>query len=86
MVFGWDAADLCYEKAGIEITGWHSGYPDAGAFIDHSTFRSVPWDDNIPFFIADFNSENNNDFYACPRTLLKQVAKKCDEIGFYVTL
>ena len=31
VVFGWDAADLCYEKAGIEITGWHSGYPDAGA-------------------------------------------------------
>lgn len=82
VVFGWDAGDVCYEKAGIEITGWHSGYPDAGAFIDPRTYRSVPWDEDIPFFLVDFSSENKTDFYACPRTLLKQVAKKCEEFGF----
>ena len=82
VVFGWDMADTSYEDAGINITGWHTGYPDSPARIDITTLRKVPWDQDIPFMLADFSDEENNDFYACPRTLLKQVIKKSEHMGF----
>ena len=53
VVFGWDSNDATYDN--VELTGWHSGYPDKLCFIDLSTFRTVPWQDNIPFFLADFS-------------------------------
>ena len=37
VVFGWDMADVCYDNG--TFTGWHSGYPDAKAKLDLSTFR-----------------------------------------------
>src|SRR6186713_792551 len=46
VVFGWDSSDVCYDNSAY--TGWHSGYPDAHATLDLSTFRRVPWDDNVP--------------------------------------
>jgi glutamine synthetase len=52
VVFGWDAGDLAYDNGAF--TGWHTGYPDAQAVIDLKTFRRVPWEGGIPFFLADF--------------------------------
>jgi len=52
VVFGWDAGDEAYDNAGY--TGWHTGYPDAMAVIDIQTFREIPWEDGMPFFLADF--------------------------------
>ena len=52
VVFGWDCADVCYDN--VDYTGWHSGYPDAQARIDLGTYRKVPWDDGVPFFLGDF--------------------------------
>ena len=42
VVFGWDMADVAYENS--SYTGWHSGYPDAPARIDLSSFRMIPWE------------------------------------------
>ncbi len=55
VVFGWDAADAAYDNA--TVTGWHTGYPDAMATIDLQTFRQVPWENDLPFFLADFSNE-----------------------------
>src|SRR5438132_8124436 len=52
VIFGWDSADVLYDNA--KFTGWHTGYPDAAATIDLSTFRRVPWEGQVPFFICDF--------------------------------
>ena len=52
VVFGWDSSDACYDNS--QYTGWHTGYPDAQAKIDLSTYRQVPWDDKVPFFLGDF--------------------------------
>ncbi|HEY4061520.1 MAG TPA: glutamine synthetase [Puia sp.] len=52
VVFGWDAGDVAYDNG--TFTGWHTGYPDAAAVIDPGTFRKVPWEKDIPFFLADF--------------------------------
>ncbi len=79
VVFGWDSSDVAYDN--VKVTGWHSGYPDAQASIDLSTLREIPWDDHIPFFLADFRSDENV-AEVCPRTLLQKVIDKVSEAGF----
>jgi glutamine synthetase len=59
VVFGWDSSDGTYDN--VKVTGWHTGYPDQQCRIDLSTFRTVPWQDNIPFFLADFSKADGND-------------------------
>jgi len=75
VVFGWDAGDQAYDN-GV-FTGWHTGYPDVMAQIDPGTFRRVPWEDGIPFFLADFK-----DAQVCPRGLLKRVIGQARDEGF----
>jgi glutamine synthetase len=74
VVFGWDSGDVCYDNA--KYTGWHTGYPDALARIDPSTYRTIPWDDGVPFFLGDF------DLDVCPRNLLKNVLGRARKAGF----
>lgn len=80
VVFGWDSADVAYDNT--TYTGWHSGYPDANAKIDVSTFRKVPWDNDIPFFLADFVSEDGKPSHVCPRNLLKKIRGQSIKAGF----
>jgi glutamine synthetase len=80
VVFGWDAADLAYDNA--KFTGWHTGYPDAQAVVDIDSFRQVPWEDDLPFFLADFNQEQKGDPLVCPRSLLKKIARQAKEAGY----
>jgi glutamine synthetase len=81
VVFGWDSSDVCNDN--IKLTGWHTGYPDQLCRIDLSTFRTIPWQDNIPFFLADFSKADGKDLAACPRSLLKRIAKECESMGFH---
>ena len=82
VIFGWDSSDVCYEDAGIEYTGWHSGYPDAEARIDPKTFRRVPWDNNVPFVLADFVNEKGKALSICPRRLLRGVESRAKDAGY----
>ena len=59
VVFGWDAGDAAYDN--VKFTGWHSGYPDATAMVDLDTYRQVPWEDDLPFFLADFRDASGNE-------------------------
>jgi len=81
VVFGWDSSDVCNNN--IELTGWHTGYPDQLCRVDLSTFRTISWQDNIPFFLADFSKADGNDLPACPRSLLKRITKECESLGFH---
>ncbi|MCX6207124.1 MAG: glutamine synthetase family protein [Bacteroidetes bacterium] len=80
VVFGWDAADVAYDN--VKYTGWHSGYPDATAVIDIDTFREIPWEENVPFFLADFRDEKGKDLSICPRSLLKKITNQAESAGF----
>ncbi|HET7746241.1 MAG TPA: glutamine synthetase family protein [Vicinamibacteria bacterium] len=80
VVFGWDAGDVCYDNG--SYTGWHTGYPDAQARIDLGTARSVPWDDNVPFFLADFVDGKGQPLEVCPRQLLKTTLGRAEAAGF----
>jgi glutamine synthetase len=79
VIFGWDSADVCYDNS--EVTGWHSGYPDAKATIDISTFRQIPWESSTPFFLADFSGDKKYAESTCPRSLLKRINEECESMG-----
>lgn len=81
VVFGWDSSDELYKK--VDVTGWHSGFPDQLCSIDLDTLRTIPWQNNLPFFLADFSKENGTDLHACPRSLLKRIVKECKELGYH---
>lgn len=78
VIFGWDSNDRVYENS--STTGLHTGYPDAFARIDLSTLRMIPWEDNLPFYLADFEASSVQDI--CPRTLLKRTIAKAEQMGF----
>ncbi len=80
VVFGWDANDLAYDNA--QYTGWHTGYPDAKATIDLSTFRKIPWENDVPFFLGEFVGDKNQPLPVCPRQLLKRIIGEADKAGF----
>src|SRR5579871_6102787 len=71
VVFGWDAADVLYDNA--RLTGWHTGYPDARARVDPSTFRVLPWEPDTAAFLLDFELPDGSPHPACPRGLLRRV-------------
>lgn len=81
VVFGWDSGDVCYDN--VQLTGWHTGYPDKPCHIDLSTFRTVPWQDNLPFFLGDFSDADGKGLAACPRSLLKRITKQCEAMGYH---
>ena len=81
VVFGWDVEDKSYDN--VSVTGWHTGYPDFQAEIDPSTFRKIPWEDDLPFFLADFSNDKENGALVCPRTLLKNIQQQTFEAGFF---
>lgn len=81
VIFGWDIADQLYDNA--TVTGWHSGYPDAHAKIDLSTFRVLPYEPDTACFLADFYlPDQKHPHPACPRNLLKRVVARAEANGF----
>ena len=83
VIFGWDSADVAYNNG--KVTGWHSGYPDANAKLDLTTFRQIPWEDNIPLFLAEFIEKDNKPAFYCPRQLLKKIKGEAEKQGFKAT-
>src|SRR5450432_3522137 len=61
VIFGWDAADAAYDN--VSYTGWHTGYPDAAARLDLSTFRKIPWENDLPFFLGELIQKIRNQWF-----------------------
>lgn len=80
VVFGWDMGDCVYDN--VSYTGWHTGYPDALVEIDLSSFREVPWDSHVPFFLGHFVDADQTPLKVCPRQLLISVIQRCEKLGF----
>lgn len=80
VVFGWDAADLAYENSAF--TGWHTGYPDMAVKLDFDTFRKVPWENGVPFFLGEFMDEKGGPAHVCGRQLLRKVIADCLQESF----
>jgi glutamine synthetase len=80
VVFGWDSGDVAYDNT--TYTGWHTGYPDAKARVDLSTFRKIPWENDLPFFLGEFITDEAMPLHVCPRQLLKKVIGDVDKAGY----
>jgi glutamine synthetase len=80
VVFGWDLHDALYPDA--QVTGWHTGYPDAQARLDWTSFRRIPWQDEQPLLLADFHDDPGPIGQVCPRTLLRKVVAQAEAMGF----
>lgn len=77
VVFGWDANDASYDNG--SFSGWHTGYPDKPVKIDLQTFRKIPWENEQPFFLADFTGAAAA---VCPRNVLKKTIEAAEALGF----
>ncbi|WP_353573349.1 glutamine synthetase family protein [Candidatus Albibeggiatoa sp. nov. BB20] len=73
-IFAIDIAGSMYTNT--QICGWHKGFPNTYAQIDLDTFRQIPWNDDIPFFLADLSQQTNDLSQVCPRSLLKRIIQK----------
>lgn len=82
VIYGWDAADVSYDNG--TFTGWHTGYPDSPARIDLSTFRSIPWEDNLPFFLGELIQADGQPAAVDPRQLLRKVVADARQMGLSV--
>jgi len=72
VVFGWDSGDSLYDNT--KEIGWHMGYADLPCSVDLNTYRKIPWENDLPFFLLDFtHPEKGKDLEVCPRVLLKKV-------------
>ena len=69
VIFGWDSSDALYDN--VQITGWHTGYPDALARIDLSTFCVLPWEPNTACFLVDFFRQDGSPLPVSPRQVLR---------------
>lgn len=77
VIFGWDSNDQLYDNG--RITGWETGYPDAEARIIPESCREIPFENDMPLFIAEAAGRAEA---ACPRGLLKRVLKRAGDVGY----
>ena len=77
VVFGWDMHDQTYFKE-LKISNAENGYRDILAEVDLSSFRRIPWENNVPFFLCSFREPEGQSLSACPRSLLE---RQCDKLA-----
>ncbi|OCK90005.1 glutamine synthetase/guanido kinase [Cenococcum geophilum 1.58] len=76
VVFGWDMHDQTYFRE-LKISNKENGYRDVIAVPDLSSFRRIPWENNMPFFLVSFlDPDTHASLSACPRSLLKRAVDK----------
>jgi glutamine synthetase len=81
-VFGTDLNDRPYEEG--YANSRRLGFPDATVELDLATFRRVPWDGGVPFFLGNFVKADGSPHPLCPRQVLKRVLARAAQMGFQV--
>ena len=80
VILGWDAGDATYDN--VQYTGWHSGYPDSPAVLDINTFRKIPWENDVPFFLGELTDPKGGPLEIYPRQLLKKILGEANKQGY----
>jgi len=84
-VLGWDVADELYGSASgdtsANLTGWHTGFPDARYQL---VVNSERWfaQDNVPFFLGQFVAEDGGLHPVCPRSLYTRALAELANLGY----
>jgi len=80
VIFGWDLHDKTYSQP-TEISSPETGFSDIIAKIDLASFRRIPFEDNLPFFLVTFHYPNGKPLEFCPRGVLHSVIEKFETSG-----
>ncbi|KFH61761.1 glutamine synthetase [Podila verticillata NRRL 6337] len=82
VIFGWDMHDKTYPEE-LSVSNAANGYRDIIAIPDLSTFRRIPWEHDIPFFLLSFYDPASKEPLAvCPRGVLKRVTDQLASLGW----
>jgi glutamine synthetase len=82
VIFGWDMHDMTYIRE-LKISNADNGYHDILAKVDLKSFRRIPWENNIPFFLVSFyDPDSGESVSACPRSFLGRALSKLTEKGY----
>ncbi|KAI0664647.1 glutamine synthetase/guanido kinase [Cubamyces menziesii] len=82
VIFGWDIHDAVYSKE-LLISNRANGYRDLIASIDLATYRRIPWENNVPFFLVSFlDPDTKEPICADPRGVLRKVAQRAQAKGW----
>ena len=82
VIFGWDMHDAPYFKE-LKISNQENGYGDMLAVIDLASYRKIPWEDGVPFFLVSFYMpESGERVSACPRGLLAKMTERLETGGY----
>src|SRR3954469_8078228 len=63
-VFGTDLTDRPYDEG--YANSRRLGFPDATVQLDLTTYRRVPWDGDVPFFLGNFVRNDGSPHPLCP--------------------
>ena len=77
-IFGWDMHDELYTT---DAQSAQAGYADFTAIPDLSSFRRIPWENNIAFFLLRFVAEGKPVF-ADGRSMLQALSSKLKSMGW----
>jgi glutamine synthetase len=50
--------------------------------VDIHTFRTIPWESHLPFFIGDFEADRKSLNCFCPRQILKKVLERFQSLNY----
>ncbi|KAL9715396.1 hypothetical protein Ac2012v2_002059 [Leucoagaricus gongylophorus] len=80
---GWDMHDQVYSQE-LLISNKRNGYRDILAWIDLSTYRRIPWENNVPFFLVTFRDPiTKNALTVDPRDVLVRVERRAmQDLGY----
>ncbi|MCR9268277.1 MAG: glutamine synthetase, partial [Alphaproteobacteria bacterium] len=81
VVLGWDSNDQLYEDPPVEVTGWHTGYPDAEIRLLPETARDVAFEPDMVMVLGEFAGKWEG---VCPRGTLRRVLDRAAGHGFKV--
>ncbi|KAJ1660498.1 hypothetical protein IWQ61_000587 [Dispira simplex] len=80
VVFGWDLHDKAYNVP-TRIANDATGFADLLAKVDLNTFRRLPLEGNIPFFLVRFYTPKGEPLAVCPRGLLARIVDNYHTLG-----
>jgi glutamine synthetase len=82
VIFGWDMHDMTYIRE-LKISNKENGYRDIIAIPDLKSFRRIPWENDVPFFLVSFQDpESGKSVSACPRSFLNRALSKLADKGY----
>ncbi|KAG6887064.1 hypothetical protein C0995_001947 [Termitomyces sp. Mi166 len=83
VIFGWDIHDAVYTRE-LLISNKQNGYRDVIASIDLSTYRRIPWENNVPFFLVSFlDPDTKQPLSVDPRGITKIASESATRIVLF---